>query len=381
MAVKKRNAGSGTTRQLPSGRWQARFRGPDGVLRPAPVTFDTKLDASAWLKAQTSEVDRGTWLPPQERRAPQVLTLRTYADTWLAGRDLKPRTRLLYRGLLDALVLPSLGDERLDRITPTTVRTWHGTLDAGTPTRRAHAYSLLRAIFTTAVADDLVPANPCRVRGAGSSKRASETRVATLSELEAIVEAMPVRYRPMVLLAAWCGLRFGELAELRRRDVELDAGVLRVHRAVTMRDGQVFVGEPKSAAGRRTVSIPPHLLPLLREHLDERTDGGRDALLFPAGHGGHLAPTTLQNPWSKARAAAGRPDLRFHDLRHTGATLAAATGATLAELMQRLGHSTSAAALRYQHAAADRDRAIAEALSGFASAKVVALKPRQAARA
>ncbi len=342
-------------------------------MRPAPVTFDTRLDAAAWLRAQAGDVERGTWTPPDGRPA-SITRLEDYAETWLSSRDLKHRTRLLYRGLLDSLILPDLGDARLDRISPTTVRNWYSTLSADTPTRRAHAYSLLRSIYSTAVSDDLVPTNPCRIRGAGASKKVHQTKVATLPELSVIVEAMPSRYRAMVLLAAWCGLRFGELAELRRGDVDLDARVLRVERAVTSRDGQVFVGDPKSDAGKRTVSIPPHLVAVLGQHLAEHVEGGRDALLFPAQHGGHLAPTTLHNPWRKAREAAGRPDLRFHDLRHTGATLAAATGATLADLMQRLGHSTPAAALRYQHAVADRDRAIADALSGFASAKVVPLR-------
>jgi integrase len=373
MATKRRTAGAGTLRQLPSGRWQARFRGDDGLMRPAPTTFDTKLDASAWLKAQAGDMERGTWAPA-EARATGTTTLGSYAESWLSSRELKPRTRLLYRGLLDDVVLAHLGDARLDRITPTTVRNWYATLSPATPTRRAHAYSLLRSIFTTAVADDLVPTNPCRIRGAGAAKKVHHTKVASLGELEVIVEAMPPRYRAMVLLAAWCGLRFGELAELRREDVDLDAGVLRVERGVTRGPGEVYVGMPKSNAGRRTVSIPPHLAPVLDAHLDEHVQSGRDALLFPARHGGHMAPASLYRVWYPARDAAGRPDLRFHDLRHTGATLAAATGATLADLMQRLGHSTPAAALRYQHAVADRDRAIAEALSGFASAKVVPLR-------
>jgi integrase len=373
MATKRRTPGAGAVRQLPSGRWQARFRGPDGIMRPAPVTFDTKLDAGAWLQGQAQDVERGTWAPA-EGRPTSTTTLKDYSSTWLASRDLKPRTRLLYRNLLDAVILPDLGDARLDRISPTTVRNWYATLDESTPTRRAHAYSLLRAIYTTAVSDDLVPTNPCRIRGAGKAKKAHTTRIASLAELEVIVEALPTRYRPMALLAAWCSLRFGELAELRRDDVHLDSRTIRVERAVTSRDGQVFVGDPKSDAGKRTVSIPPHLLPVLEEHLRAQVGSGADALLFPAVRGGHLAPTTFHTPWSNAREKAKRPDLRFHDLRHTGATLAAATGATLAELMTRLGHSTPQAAMVYQHAAADRDRAIAEALSGFASAKVVPLR-------
>lgn len=235
-------------------------------------------------------------------------TLGDYSATWLDSRELKPRTRLLYRGLLDALILPDLGDAPLDRISPTTVRNWYAGLDESTPTRRAHAYSLLRAIFATAVTDDEVPTNPCRIRGAGKAKKARTTRVASLAELEVIVDTLPPRYRAMALLAAWCGLRFGELAELRRGDVDLPAGAVRVERAVTSRDGQVFVGDPKSEAGKRTVSIPPHLRTVLDDHLAQHVGGAKDALLFPAHSGKHLAPTTLHPHWSAARQAAGRAD-------------------------------------------------------------------------
>jgi integrase len=270
--------------------------------------------------------------------------------------------------------LPDLGGLRLSRVSPARVRAWYGSLDADRPTMRAHAYGLLRTIMATAVAEDVLTANPCRIRGGGSSRTRHQPRPATLPELEAIVAAVPPKYRAMVLLAAWCGLRFGELAELRRSDVDIAAGVVRVARGVTRADGEVIVGDPKSDAGRRTVTVPPHLLPVLEEHLRDHAEPGPGGLLFPAQHGGHLAPSTLYKVWYPARSAAGRPDLRFHDLRHTGATLAAATGATLADLMARLGHSTPAAAMRYQHAAADRDRAIAEALSGFAGATVVPLR-------
>src|ERR1019366_3929487 len=134
----------------------------------------------------------------------------------------KPRPRAHYRDLLDDLIEPTLGTLRLSRLSPDKVRAWYGRLDPTTPTQRAHAYGLLRTIYTTAVADELVAANPCRIRGAGSSKTKHQTTIATLPELEVIVEAMPERYRAMVLLAAWCGLRFGELTELRRGDVDVE---------------------------------------------------------------------------------------------------------------------------------------------------------------
>ncbi len=178
---------------------------------------------------------------------------------------------------------------------------------------------------------------------------------------------MPDRYRPMVMLSSWCGLRFGEVTELRRKDLELTNGVIHVRRGVVRSGGEAVVGSPKSSAGLRDVAIPPHLVPMLKAHRDAMPVRGVDGLLFPAADGvSHLAPSTLYRHFYAARKAAGRPDLRWHDLRHTGAVLAASTGATLAELMGRLGHSTPAAALRYQHVAGGRDAAIAAALSRLA---------------
>jgi integrase len=114
------------------------------------------------------------------------------------------------------------------------------------------------------------------------------------------------------------------------------------------------------------VAIPPHLLPAIKAHLREHATFGRDGLLFPSRTGGHLSPSTLYESFYKARIVAGRPDLRVHDLRHVGAVLAASTGATLAELMARLGHSTPTAAMLYQHASRNRDAEIAAALSVIA---------------
>ena len=163
-------------------------------------------------------------------------------------------------------------------------------------------------------------------------------------------------------------MRFGELTELRRHDIDLDAdeGVIRIERGVVRTYDGFAVGTPKSDAGVRDVAIPPHLVIPLPGHLATHVGPEPDALLFPAHHGGHLAPSTLYRHFYAARTLAGRPDLRFHDLRHTGAVLAAQAGATLAELMGRLGHSTPAAAMRYQHAAAGRDKALAGAMSKIA---------------
>jgi len=357
----------GNVRQRASGRWQARYR-HRGVWYSAPTTFDSPAKARNWLTKQDAAIQEGRWAAPGKGPAAVPITLRAYADAWLADRELEQTTRDHYAQVLRDHVFPAFGDVPVTAITPPDVRGWHARIGKRTgPTARAHAYGLLRTILNTAVADELIAANPCRVRGGGQSKRVKRIRPATLAELEALVAAMPERYRVMVLLASWCGLRFGELAELRRSDVDVKAGVVHVRRGMVRTSGGRVVKGPKSDAGRRDVTIPPHLLPAVTDHLKAHAQVGAQGLLFPAGHGGHLVPSTLYGVFYPAREAAGRPDLRFHDLRHTGATLAAATGATLAELMARLGHSTPGAAMRYQHASADRDRVIAEALSKLAA--------------
>lgn len=373
-AAKRRPRDSGTVRQLPSGRWQARYRDADGLLRPAPQTFDTKLDASAWLADySTGDVD----VERRERTA--VPTFREYSQAWLAagGRRgaLKPRTRDLYAGHLDRFLLPAFGDVRMTRITATRVRSWYGSMDPTRPTQRRQVYGLLSSIMATAVRDDVIEATPCTVDGAHKMDRSTTTHIATVEQVETIAATVPGRYRAAVLLATWCSLRQGELLELRRRDVDLKSGHVAITRAVTRTRDGVVVGLPKSDAGIRTVSIPPHVLGDVREHLARYVAADQDALLFPARDGEHLAPSSLYRVFYRAREAAGRPDLRWHDLRHTGATLAAQSGATLADVMRRVGHSTARASMIYQHASDTRDAEVAAAMSSRA-ADVVELKSR-----
>jgi integrase len=196
-------------------------------------------------------------------------------------------------------------------------------------------------------------------------------RPATVPELTALTNAMPDRFKLTVPLSSWCALRYGEMIELRRGDVDLHDEVIRIRRAAvkfTGARGSYIVGPPKTAAGVRDVSIPPHLLDAVEAHLAEHVGPERDSLLFPSVPGGthHWSPSHSWKVWCRAREAAGREDLRWHDLRHSGAVLAAQTGASLAELMGRLGHSTPQAAMRYQHIAAGRDRELAAMLSKLA---------------
>lgn len=360
----------GNVRKLPSGRFQARYTGPDGHEHRAPTTFLTRGDATTWLSLQQAAIIEHRWKPappPEKAKRP---TFADYSEAWLAGRELKPRTRAEYKRLRTALV-DAFGDLRLDEITAAKVRDWHRSMDPTTPTARAHHYALLRTILGTAVDDELIDVNPARIRGAGTSRSTTPIRPATVAELTTITNAIPDRYRLMVQLAAWCALRFGELTELRRRDLDLDANVIRVRRAVTwIKDGEgiakAIVGAPKSDAGVRDVTIPPHLVAMIETHLNQHAQAGADGLLFPNTDGHHLHHGSLYKVYRPARKAAKREDLRWHDLRHTGATMAAQAGATTRELMDRLGHTTAGVAMRYQHVADGRQAEIARRLSELA---------------
>jgi integrase len=365
MARKTRKRGAfGTAHKLPSGRYRAMYYGPDGRRYSASRTFLTEKDARGWLALRQGEIIRNAWLPPEVTKTTQ--TFADYAEQWLTERDLKDRTRAHYRMLLDTHLIPVFGPLPLVSITADGVRHWHHSFGQKRPTLRAHCYGLLRTIMGTALSDGLIKIQPCVLRGAGAAKRVHKIQPASLAELETITKAVPERYQAMILLASWCALRLGELCELRRGDVDLSQEVIRVRRAVVRVGGEFRITTPKSEAGIRDVAIPPHLIPALRDHLTKHVGSKRDSLLFPAAHGGHMAPGTIYLHYYPAREAAGRPDLRFHDLRHSGAVLAAATGATLAELMARLGHSTPQAAMRYQHAARGRDHEIAALLSKMA---------------
>lgn len=352
----------GTIRTLPSGRHQARYTSPDGVRHRAPRSFATKAEASQWLATIESALARGTWTDPESGR----VGLDVYARGWLETRtNLRPRTVDLYESLLERHILPALGDQSVGTLTGATIRRWYAQLvrrsGSGSLTP-AKSYRLLRTILNTAVADGLIAKNPCAIAG-GGIERSAERTVATLAQVWALADAVPPRFRALVLTAAFAGLRFGELAGLTRDGVDLAAGTITVRHALVQRDdGSLDLGPPKSDAGRRTFAVPAVLMPELTDHLNRYVAQHADALVFVGAKGARLRRSNWSVIWKAATAKVGVPALRLHDLRHTCNTLTAATGASTRELMHRMGHASARAALRYQHATRERDVVVARAL-------------------
>src|SRR5579884_2195535 len=213
-------------RKLSTGKtvYDVRLRPPGGG-KEYSKTFRTRKEAERYQAAELVDKARGAWIDPRKGR----ITLADYCASWMGQRhDLRSSTRELYGGLLRRQILPALGDVELAAISPSTVRAWHaGLMATGKVSTAAKAYRLLRTILGTAAADEIIVKNPCAIRGAAAD-RTPERPVATVAQVDALAATVGDRYRCLVLVATYCGLRLGEVMALRRRNVDLLHGRLRV---------------------------------------------------------------------------------------------------------------------------------------------------------
>jgi integrase len=243
--AKGRRRRFGALRQLPSGQWQARYRGPDGLMRPADMTFATKTDADVWLTRKEAEILNGDWINPDAAK----VQLADYSTRWIEERpNLRPKTIRLYRYLFRHHIQPHFGSVTIADIKEAQVRTWRKKLlDSGvSAVTAAKAYRPLRAILYTAVDDGIIRRNPCRIKGAGQEQSA-ERPVLTIAEVYDLAVTIDPRYRALVLLGTFASLRWAELAALRPCDIDLDACTIRVVRQLIeqLGGGSAF-GPPKS---------------------------------------------------------------------------------------------------------------------------------------
>lgn len=363
----------GSIRKLPSGRYQASYLGPDGRRHVGWSTYLRKGDAESWLRDEEVLTDRPGWTPPAHRppiEESDATTVAEYAAAILKRRQnraknpIKRTTVDNYTKLLDNVILPKLGPIAVVDLTPTRVQAWYDKLPDA-PTQNGNAYLLLRSILADAVADGLIERNPVHIKGAGKPTPKRQGVALNVGELGAYA-GHAGEYALPLLLAAWCSLRSGEVRALRRMDVAADGTWVRVAQRVA----KVGTGKrewdydtPKTAAGIRVAGVPPHLQPLLAQWVQDHP-GDPEGLVFPAADGSTAMSDGVL--WRRHKAAAkaiGRPTMTVHDLRRTGATLAGQAGATVKELMRRLGHTTPTMAMLYQVADDDRDREIARKMS------------------
>lgn len=369
------------------GRWQARVTAPNGTTVTAPSTFRAKIDAEEWVKAERALMeDPSTYVTAQARleaakeraRLDAANTFAVYADRYLLERDLRPNTAREYRRILTTVLKPVFGETPLSRISREDVRAWHASLSKATPSANAAAYRLLRSVMAAAEDVELIDRNPVRIARASTARVQKDQKPSPVDEIATIVVHMPERLRLFIVLAAFAGMREGEIFELRRSDIDTSTGAIAVTRKIekdrnaeavgACSDCGRVIGPPKTAKGTRVVHLPPAFLPLLRAHLLAHTAPGATGLLFPGERKDHMSARYLLDRYDVARRAARRPDLTIHGLRHSALTLAGQHGATNAELQARAGHASVAAMAIYQHATVDRDRMLAAKLGDSVTA-------------
>lgn len=365
MGRRKKRRAFGRVRKLPSGRYQARYPGPDGILRAADRTFATVTDADLWLARKRVEIDEGRWLDP----VAGVVTVADWAARWLASisPQLKAKTRASYRSLINSRIVPVLGAREVSSVRPITVAEWvAGMGNTGlSPSRIRQAYRVLSQIMASAVDNGLIAVSPCRgVR----MPRMPQTEPHILTPLEAsrLVRVTPSPHDVLVALLVFGGLRIGEAFALRRGDFDLTNRRVTVDENLSEANGALTFDTPKSHQ-KRELTLPSSLLKRVAAHLDTLPDSP-DMLLFTNRHGQPLR----YNQWRKAYfdpavSAAGLKDVTPHDLRASHGTWVADRYGVMTAA-RRLGHANASVTTRhYARPVAGRDVQVADAMEEWAA--------------
>jgi integrase len=344
---------NGSVRKLTSGKYQARYKAPDDTYRSLG-TFDTKKAADAAVAAVLTDVSRGAWTDDRAGLVP----FDEYVERVIPLLEWAPRTMETNRSIIRRHLSPTFGHVHVRDITRHMVGAWHASMQPTTgPVALRNAYFVLSRIMKEAIQDDLIKANPCQLVKAG--RDASKARPDfTVKEFTLVVEQLPEALQPVLWLAFGAHLRLGEIVALRRGDLDLESGVLRVERQIQNVGGRAVTMKTKTGNSRR-VALLPMVVDKMTEYLQEHPRLPY-ASMFDSPRGGELKRNYLSAQWTKARDAAGLPEFHLHDVRHVSLSLVA-QNASMREVMARGGHRTTAAALRYQHALEQRDSTVAAA--------------------
>lgn len=337
----------GRLRKLPSGRYQARYRGPDGQDHPAPTTFASQRQAERFLALVEADVESGRWIAPSAGRT----TVREWAVQWFSAAEQawKPKTRNTYRSVLDRLVLGQVGTMQLASMRPIHVAQWVGHLSESLSASQVRqAYRLLSQVMSSAVDNGLIPASPCRGVRLPRLPEA-DPRILTADEVNGLAgNCADLGDRVLVLLLAYGGLRIGEALPLRRRHLDINGARVVIAEAVTELPGGPVIASPKNHQ-RRELAVPAFVVSLVRQHLVSLPDDP-STFVFPGRqrHTAHRQQSYhgFRRRFVQAVNAAGLGDVTPHDLRATHATWVADSHGVLVAA-RRLGHSNASVTTRH----------------------------------
>jgi integrase len=336
-------------------KFRARWRDPSGKQRAK--TFDRRAEAVAFLVKIDAAKAVGNYVDPQSGK----MLVKDYAAEWLAGRDVRPSTGARAASLFRSHILPHLGEMPIGAVRPADVAAWKvKLLESKAPATVSKALTLLKAMLTTATNHGLLPTNPITSVKPPRVER-EEMRFLTPEEIIALADAIDSRYRALVLVGAYGGLRIGELAGLQVSDLEMLKGTISVERQVVETAGKLTIGPLKTKASRRKVKVPRFVI--------EAIGPVGDGLVFPAPNGGLLSRTAFRARfWVPATKRAGLEGVRVHDLRHTAVALWIAAGASARQIADRAGHTSASFVLdRYGHLLPDADDLLVDRLEQMAA--------------
>ncbi|HSH58739.1 MAG TPA: site-specific integrase [Acidimicrobiales bacterium] len=352
-------------RKLANGRYEARYRGVD--RRERSQRFSTKRDAVRFLERVGADQQRGDWCDPAGGR---ILFTDWLDDWWGTTVNLRATSRARDESYIRTHVLPAFGPVPIGRITHLDVRTWVAELTARglAPATVQKAYQTLSKVLRAAVDANLISHSPCRNVPLPKVER-QEMRFLTPPEVATLSGTITPRYRALVLFDAYCGLRLGELAGLRRSRLDLLRSQVRVAEIAVEVRGELTFGVPKTKAGRRTVPVPRFVAEELNTHLAEFVGAAPEALVFPGADGGALRSNAWRSRhWRPAVRAAGLEPLRPHDLRHTAVSLWIAAGASPNQIATWAGHTSVSVVLdRYGHLFPGHEEAVLARLEDLGS--------------
>lgn len=376
MANSERRA-FGNVRKLKSGRYQARYIGPEGMQHVAPNTFSTKTEASRFLARVQADIERGAWLNP----ALGSVTFGQWADHYMSDTELRANTRARYQSVLKVHLLPAFGNAPLSSITPIQVKAlvdrWKANLKPATTWTN---WRVLVAIINAAVESDVLVKSPCRPKLMKlPDVEKKERRTLTMSELKQLADAVPTEHAPLIWLGGVVGLRWQEASALRVKSIDFLRGRLTVDATIEEIHGEPvrLVEATKSEASHRTIAVPSFVLDVLAKHMAERglTADNPETLLFTTKRhgrgkggavvgGGPLRATNFRNRvLNPAVKSLGFDGLDFHGLRSVAASLMIDNDEHPRVGQHRLGHASPDLFMeRYSRVSDAKDKEAAQRL-------------------
>lgn len=349
------------TRKLPSGRWQGYYRDPTRKIRRASErgTFVRKSDASTAAQEQERAIRHGNWTDPSLAK----MLFSAWAPHWLAmNLHQRPTTRARDESYVNVHLMPAFGHMSLGGIEPIDIQDFVAKLaPRRAPATVAIAHRLMASIMASAEASGYISRSPCRGVKLPRIEQ-QEMRFLSATELERLAQTVPERFRALVLTTGYIGLRWGEAAGLKRSRLNLLKAKLEVAEILTEARGTLAFGEPKTKASRRTLTLPAFLVEELASHLEQHSTSPE--LIFAGRDGAPLRRNNFRRRvWLPATQRAGLGGLRFHDLRHTAASLLIAQNVHPKVIQARLGHSSIGVTLdRYGHLLPNLDAEVADGL-------------------